>query len=622
MAQDLRSFLESVERTGKMYRVSKEVDLDRNMATLADESDRIIRFDNVKGYKGWSVVANLMRDRDMEAIAFSAEKDKVVQTVARRYDQGPKPHRVVKTGPVKEVIWRGEEANLMRLPIAIHSELDGGRYIGSGIGIVVDPDTGLHNTTFPRVQVSDGKNCPFMIYSPHVGRIASKYAHRKQGMPMAIVIGHHPAWEVAGASSLHHPLCGELDYVGSLLNEETEFVKCETIDVDVPASAEIVIEGETLPGVVHDEGPFGNYLGTYASSTHSKAGVQKAPVFNVKCVTMRRNPIFRHLQATVWTDHQRLCMLPIEASLFTALEEMGTLIHDVYMPSWGGCSFIVLQMTPLFPGQARDALLKALSGENTTLSFMLQGAIAVNRDVNIYDARDLIWAMTIRANWTRDTMVLPGSRCSPLMPAADKLEGVPIRIGGKFLIDATHLPERNETEHWEYERVWPMGKDSVGLRDFVDNYDPEPLHHVRVQQPPASSAMPAPGVNGTAQATGSSKTSDERPPSMSATASGEYVKVATLNEIPENGGKCVKLGKIQIALFRTDGKICAINNICPHQGGGLAEGDVDDGKVMCPLHGWMFDLKTGQAMNGSDSVEVYPVKVDGNEVHVRINGRD
>ena len=168
-----------------------------------------------------------------------------------------------------------------------------------------------------------------MIYSPHVARIMGKYMQRGIPMPMAVVIGHHPAWEWAAASSMHHPGCGELDYVSSLLGEETEFVKGETIDVDVPAWAEIVIEGEITFGRMADEGPFGNYVGTYASGAMAKAGIQKAPVLQVKCITMRKNPIFRHLQATVWTDHQRLVMLPVEAHLYTALAEMGIDVHDV-----------------------------------------------------------------------------------------------------------------------------------------------------------------------------------------------------------------------------------------------------------------------------------------------------
>ena len=488
MPSDLRSFMKDAEAAGKLFRVSREVDPLTNLAALADEAQHAILFDNVKGYDGWPVVANLANDRAMEAVGLRTSRGEVVQAVARGYDKGPGPHRVVGSGPVKEVVWKGHDASLKRLPIAIHSELDGGPYIGSGIGIVKDPDTGLHNTTFPRVQVGDGQNCPLMIYSPHVARIMGKYAQRGQSMPMAVVIGHHPAWEWAAASSMHHPGCGELDYVSSLLGEETEFVKGETIDVDVPAWAEIVIEGEISFGRVADEGPFGNYVGTYASGAMAKSGVQKAPVYQVKCITTRKNPIFRHLQATVWTDHQRLVMLPVEAHLYTALLEMGIDVHDVYCPPFGGCSLTVIQMTPRAPGDSKDALLKATMWENTTIPFMNHVSMAVNRDVNVYDARDLMWALTIRTNWGKDVTVIPGTRSSPLMPASELVPGSMFRIGGKAMLDATHLPPRTNSEWWDFNRVWPMGKGTVALEDFVAGYQGVPL---RMERMVGAESMPA-----------------------------------------------------------------------------------------------------------------------------------
>jgi 2,5-furandicarboxylate decarboxylase 1 len=245
---DLRSFIQDVEAAGKLYRVKQEVDPHKNIGVLAEESDRVILFENVAGYEGWSVVANLLGDRDLEAVAFKTARDKVLATVAGGFDKGPRPQRLVETGPVKEVIWHDEEANLNRLPVVIHSELDAGPYIGSGIGIVRDPDTGIQNTTYPRMNTRDGKRCPFYIFSPHTRQIYMKYGQRNEPMPMAVFIGHHPAWEMMAASSLHHPGHVELAYVGSLLDEETEMVKCETIDVEVPARAEIVIEGEVGPG--------------------------------------------------------------------------------------------------------------------------------------------------------------------------------------------------------------------------------------------------------------------------------------------------------------------------------------------------------------------------------------
>ena len=453
-----------------LYNVSKSVDPDTNLGALCDASDKVIKFSSIKGYEGWEVVSNLCGNRDSEMVAFGVQRrDEVVKSVAAAMDRGYAPHRVVESGPVQEVVWEGEEANLNRLPIAQHSELDGGRYIGSGIGIYVDPETGKHNTTWPRIMVGDGKNCPFMIFSPHVNRIAAKYARMGKPMPMAVSIGHHPAVDVAASISIHHPNCGELDYVESLIGEPFEFVKCGSINVDVPATAEIVIEGETGLNKVQAEGPFGNYLGTYTSGPMARDGVQKGPVFHVKRITMRRNPIYRHLQSTVWTEHQRLCMLPNEGVLFNAFSEMGLDVHDVYMPSWGGASTTIIQMTPRGPGEAQDALLKAALWENTTISFMSQLAIAVNQDVDIYDARDVLWAMACRTNWSHASTIIGGVRSSPLMPVAEKLAGVPYRLGAKALINATHLPPRTNADWWDVTRAWPQGKGKVRLADFVDD---------------------------------------------------------------------------------------------------------------------------------------------------------
>ena len=465
---DLHSYIQDAEAAGKVYRVTKEVDPHRNLAALAEESDRVILFENVAGYEGWTVAANLLGDRDLEAIALKTPRERVLTTLVEGFDKGPREQKIVETGPVKEVIWHGEDANLSRIPVVTHSELDAGPYIGSGIGIVRDPDTGIQNTTFPRMNARDGTRCPFFIFSPHTRQIYMKYGARNEPMPMAMVIGHHPAWEVMAASSLRHTNHAELAYVGSLLGEEADLVRCETIDVDVPARAEMVIEGEVKPGDMADEGPFGNYLGTYSSGPGSVKGVDKGPVFTVKCITMRKNPIFRHLQSNAFTEHQRIYMLPIEASLFSALQEIGVHVHDVFCPSWGGSNMTVVQMTPPFPGEARDALLKILEFENSTLSILSVVAVAVSRDINIYDARDVMYALTIRTNWDKDVVAIPGLRASPLSPAAERVEGSPLRLGSKVMIDATHLPPRDENEEWEYKRARPMGKGSFSLKDFVE----------------------------------------------------------------------------------------------------------------------------------------------------------
>ncbi len=470
MVKDLRSYIKDAEARGMLYSVAKEVDPAANMGELCAQSDKTILFNNVKGYEGWEVVANLVSNRDTEMVVLGAERrEDVVKLMAAAIDKGPSEHIVVDSGPAQQVVWEGEEATLDRLPVVQHSELDGGPYIGSAVGIVVDPETGKHNTTWPRMMKADGRECPFMIFSPHVNMIAAKYAQMGKPMEMALSIGHHPAVDIAASLSFHHPNCGELDYAASIQGEPFEFVKCGSIDIEVPAQAEIIVEGEVMPNHIQTEGPFGNYLGTYSSGPMSKDGVQKGPVLKIKRITMREKPIYRHLQATVWTEHQRLVMLPIEGILFTALKEMGIDVHDVYIPSWGGCSLTIIQMSPRGPGEARDALMKAAMWENTTLGFMNQVTIAVNRDVNIYDARDVMWALAIRANWTQGVNIVPGTRASPIMPGAEKLPGLPYRISGKTMIDATLLPPRDDSEWWEYARAWPKGQGKVRLEDFVDD---------------------------------------------------------------------------------------------------------------------------------------------------------
>ena len=144
MSKDLRSFLDDAEAGGRLYHVAKEVDPSTNIAALADQADRAMLFENVKGYEGWTVVSNLVSNRDMECIVFGVEnREDVVRAVAGAIDKGPQPHNVVKDSPAKEVVWEGDDANLSRLPLVHHSELDGGRYLGSALGIVVDPDTGV-----------------------------------------------------------------------------------------------------------------------------------------------------------------------------------------------------------------------------------------------------------------------------------------------------------------------------------------------------------------------------------------------------------------------------------------------------------------------------------------------
>ena len=479
MGKDLRSFLADAEKSDKLYRITREVNPAEHMGVLADESDKALLVENVTGFEGWRIAANFNQNRDMEMVGMGVDsREDVIKKLAACIDEGPKPLKMVDKGPCQETIWDGEDANLNKLPIAIHSELDGGKYIGSGVGVVVDPDTGHHNTTWPRIQVGDGKTCGFLIYSRHVSEICAKYHSKGAAMPMSVSIGHHPAIDITASLSIHHPDCGELAYASSVAGEDMEFVMCAN-GVPATAHAEVVIEGEVPAGVLQDEGPFGNYMGTYAAGPMARDGVQKALVFKINRITMRRNPVYRHLNSTVWTEHQRLCMLPMEAKLYTAIKEMGMLVHDIHIPSWGGCGLTIIQMTPRGPGEAEQAMLKATMWEDTTLGFMSHTVVAVNRDVNIYDARDVMWAISVRTDWGQPIQQIFNTPASPLRAGAERVKGLPYRLSGKAMINASVLPPQDDFVWWDINRAWPKGHGSFRLEDFVDNYYPSEPGKVR-----------------------------------------------------------------------------------------------------------------------------------------------
>src|SRR5438128_11338765 len=196
----------------------------------------------------------------------------------------------------------------------------------------------------------------FWMAARHNWAHLMKYQERNEVGPMAFAIGLHPGYEILANFSGRHDGYDDVERGAGVIGGPLQVVKCETIALEVPAQAEVVIEGIVRPGVREPEGPFGEFTG------YSKGAEGPAPVFEVTAVTRRRDPIFRHMQATVFTDHQPLVSVPMEASLYRRLREIHgrTEIHDVYIPPWVTMLTVCVQMTPRWAGQARDALLGLL----------------------------------------------------------------------------------------------------------------------------------------------------------------------------------------------------------------------------------------------------------------------
>ena len=271
-------------------------------------------------------------------------------------------------------------------------------------------------------------------------------------MPMAFAIGMHPVYEIMSNWSGRHEDFDELEYGAGILGEEIEMVKCDTIDLEVPAHAEIVIEGLVHPHDRVPEGPFGEFT-TFGSGAEGPA-----PVYQITGITHRDDPIFRHMQATWFTDHQPLITLPMEATYYNRLRDThgNTNIKDIFVPPWASQFLMIVQMEAKWDGQARDVLMSALTGPNLHVKV----AIAVDDDVDIYNAEDVLWAIACRTNPAEMVHIMTGSRLHPLDVSIPEVgdEYTVMRIGGKMAIDATKPPTWRAEERAKMTRVDPMGK--------------------------------------------------------------------------------------------------------------------------------------------------------------------
>jgi len=455
----LRTYLEDLG--DMLLHVGTEVDPLTNVGELCYQTERPILFENIKGHPGWRICDILLKNRQTQAVALGTTPDRVVPYLSELLEKRPRPCKIVPTGPVKQRRYVGEQANLYDIPIAIHSEGDGGRYIGSGICITKDPETGIRNVACLRMQVKGPRKTGLMMVPRHTWMHYEKYQALGRPMPMAVAIGHHPLYEIATNYCTTYGV-DELEVAGGLLGETVELVKCETIDMEAPAHSEMVIECEVLPGVREQEGPFGEFQG------YMGTGDGMNQVIEVKAITMRHDAIFRHLQATNISDHHALVALPMEARLFNEIRDVEGFIDlkDVHVPYWGGCFLTIVQMTPNYEGQAKDVLLAGMSSSYLHPKVV----VAVDEDVDIYDARDVMWAIATRVNPATDIITVAGTRNHPMDPSVPQISapgGRWQRLGGKVGIDATKpstaFPDRRKV----FDRVRPMGHGTVNLKDFI-----------------------------------------------------------------------------------------------------------------------------------------------------------
>jgi len=294
--------------------------------------------------------------------------------------------------------------------------------------------------------------------TPHSHVIMRKY--RDMGvdaMPIAFVFGVPPAYEImANFSGLHMDAWGEMEMVGTIMDRDIEMVPCETLELNVPAEAEIVVEGHVN---LKDRFKVGEVT---SPSMYHLPHYEDLPEVEVSAITMRGDrPIYRNHQTCPDTDHQPLPRLCHEAVLYNRLSEIGVDVKDVRFPTWGAALSCIIQFSYPREGMVNDALMLAMGAPwlNTKL------VVAVSPDTNLDDPGDVYHAIATRCDPGRDVIVVPNTRGSPYDPSARPLEGqYPWRIVGKMGIDATVKARHDPAD---FERAWPRNWGKVKLSDYL-----------------------------------------------------------------------------------------------------------------------------------------------------------
>ncbi|MBI4483051.1 MAG: UbiD family decarboxylase [Acidobacteria bacterium] len=451
MKKDLRSYIRLLETQGpeEWVRVRKKISPKYEATAILYKLERegrypAVLFENVEGFQ-IPVIANVHATRRRLALALDVPEAELVEEYKKR-ESTPIPPQWVGEGPVKEVIRVGEEADLYSLPLLTHFDINTAPYVTAGIVVTKDPVSGVRNLSFHRGMLV-AKNRLHMHLAPgmHLVRCQRNAEERNEPLEIAIVLGIHPAFAI-GSLALAPFEVDEYDVIGGMLREPVPLVKAETVNVEVPAYAEIVIEGKILPHVREDEGPFGEYSG------HS-VGVGRHHVVEVTAITQRKEPIYQDI-FTGHSEHRLMGAIPRESGIFKAVRAVAPGTRAVHMPVSGCCRFhCYIALDKRTEGEVRNAIFSAFAAD-----LYLKLVVVVDSDVDVYNEREVLWAVANRVQADRDIIVIPNCQGSEIDPSAKK--------GGittKMAVDATKkgkdFPERL--------RVPQEVLDRIKLEDYI-----------------------------------------------------------------------------------------------------------------------------------------------------------
>jgi len=435
--QSLRGFLQMVqaEHLDEFLSISTPVDPRFDMTALVFELERegrspVIRFERVLGYE-MPVVTNIAANRRLLAACLGVDAADL-PTAFRLRCQNYIPCQLVERGAWDDIVLEGDDVDLAKLPIPLQFAVDGAPYITAGQISARDPVTGVDTTGFHRLMLK-GKNR--LGVSLHSRRRMYEFHRRAeeqgQSLSAAITIGTHPLHYMGSMVYAYPPEVRKFEIIGGLFGEPYRLARCGVDGLEVPAGAEIVIEGDILANVREPEGPFGEFTG-YASYRSTQN------VFVAKRIRMRRDAMFHSVTSGMSKDHILTSCITREGEILNALRRNLPNVRSVHVPhTTCGAFMAFVSMKKIAEGEPQMAIMATLGTELYT-----KYVIVVDDDVDIFDMNDVMWALATRVRAEKDIVFVPGAKAAILDPTSDPETFTVTKMG----IDATRPTGRDFAE--------------------------------------------------------------------------------------------------------------------------------------------------------------------------------
>jgi UbiD family decarboxylase len=397
--QSIRGLISQLEQKGELHHVQNEVDPQYELAAVLSLRARgpAQFFRQVKGYQ-IPVVGNLINSRARIARSLGLNPGQLDTACLEALDRGIPPE-IVKQGPVQEVIHNEPLALERLLPVPTWYELEEGPYVTAGVIVAKDPTTGLRNVSIARLRVEGGNRMMAGIGpTHHLSELLRRAEALGQPLEMAVAIGNHPAMLLASQMyvDLGHD---EFDIAGRLLREPVRLVPCRTVDLEVPAEAEIVLEGTLHADEPIQESHISEFQGFYLSYGPGQS-------FKVNAVTHRKDPIYQAISLGFAPEHALLGGIAIGATTCRALQRVIPSVRRVVITEGGmGRLHAIITMENPKPGEEKRAIVLAMGQTN-----LFKLVLVVDHGIDPEDPLQVEWAVAAHFRGEEDLLILPGMK--------------------------------------------------------------------------------------------------------------------------------------------------------------------------------------------------------------------